>query len=179
MDKMCNEILCLVESENHSGKKQPGIFFKVSVSIFITISLLLSSFFAGAQTSHYIATHKTLATKLSHEYEIPVGIILGVAIIESSAGQTKAARRLHNHFGVVGKNSLHKSGKKSRYKEYKNTAASYYDFCEIISRKSFYAKLKGNMDYKLWIKAISKTGYSENPAVWQKRINEIIVTNHL
>ncbi len=126
-------------------------------------------------TDKYIAKYTPLATELSIEYGIPSSIILAIAAVESSSGTGWACKHLHNHFGIVGKNQNAKNGKrKSRYKQYKNDIASFRDFCKVISRKKFYDSLKGNPNYRLWVKAISKTGYSEIPAMWQKKILYII-----
>jgi hypothetical protein len=48
-----------------------------------------------------------------------------------------------------------------------------------MSRKKYYKKLKGNMDYKLWADAISKAGYSEIPEIWKERLLNIIKKNKL
>lgn len=121
-----------------------------------------------------------MADSLSEAYGIPAAIILGVAIVESGAGTSRNSRLLNNHFGIVGKNNLLKTkGIRTRYKQYASVAASFADFCNLLTRKKFYSALKGNMDYKLWITAISKTGYSEAPAEWRKRITTAIQKNKL
>ena len=87
---------------------------------------------------------------------------------------------LHNHFGIVGKNNLLQTkGIKTRYKQYPNVAASYKDFCRIISRRRFYPKIKGNTDYKVWTDSISKSNYSEVPEEWRKKINATIKKHKL
>jgi Bax protein len=141
--------------------------------------LLLSSQILQAQ-SKYVKKYQPLADSLSALYDIPSSIILGVAIVESGAGNSRNAKLLHNHFGIVGKNNLLKTkGIKSRYKQYSSVAASYDDFCKLLTRRKFYQTLKGKKDYRLWTDAISKTGYSEVPAEWKKRINATIRKNKL
>lgn len=126
------------------------------------------------QTS-YINRYKPLADSLSEVYGIPASVILGVAIIESGSGSSRNAKLLNNHFGIVGKNNLLRTkGIRSRYKQYPTAAASYAGFCQLLSRKRFYSKLKGNNDYKAWLEAISKSGYSESPAEWKKRVGAAI-----
>ena len=128
----------------------------------------------------YIKQYKGLADSLSVLYGIPASVILGVAIIESGSGTSRNAKMLNNHFGIVGKNNLLKTkGIKTRYKQYPNIAASYVDFCKIISRRRFYPSLKGNMDYKAWTDAISKSNYSEVPEEWRKKINNAIKKSDL
>lgn len=163
-----------------SGKK--NIFgYKACVQVILVILLLLTVQVSNAQTAAYIKRHKKMAQTYSRQYNIPVGVILSVAVVESSSGRGDVARRYHNHFGVVGKNrhTKSKSKKRSRYKEYANTAASYRDFCEIVSRKQFYSRLKGTDNCKAWITAISHTGYSEHPAEWSKRVEHVLVGYHL
>jgi flagellum-specific peptidoglycan hydrolase FlgJ len=70
-------------------------------------------------------------------------------------------------------------GIKTRYKQYPDATASFADFCKLQSRKKYYTKLKGNMDYKVWVEAISKSGYSEAPATWKQRVSDTIKKNKL
>lgn len=127
-----------------------------------------------AQTT-YVTTYKPVADSLSQAYGIPSSIILAIAIVESGAGTSRNSKLLNNHFGIVGKNNLLKTkGIKTRYKQYNSVISSYADFCKLLSRRKYYARLKGNNDYKLWIDAISKAGYSEAPVEWRKRITSTI-----
>ncbi len=134
---------------------------------------------ANAQNTSYISNHKSLTEELSAEYGIPYSVILAVAIVESSSGVGKAAKKLNNHFGIVGSNHLPKKGYRSRYKQYDTDADSFLDFCRVISHKNFYADLKNNNDPKQWVKAISQSGYSGKPQIWEKRILNTISTNRL
>jgi len=68
---------------------------------------------------------------------------------------------------------------KTRYKQYPDALSSFIDFCELMTRKKFYKKLKENTDYKPWIDAISKAGYSEVPETWKQRISSVIRKNKL
>lgn len=147
----------------------------------LLLALFLSMFTESLQAqSKYVKKYRHLADSLSKEYEIPAAIILGVAIMESGSGTSRNAKLLNNHFGITGKNNLLKTkGIKSRYKQYQNVADSYIDFCKLISRRRFYATLKGNTDYRLWVEAIAKTGYSEVPVEWKKRVIAVIRRNKL
>ncbi|MEP7318137.1 MAG: glucosaminidase domain-containing protein [Panacibacter sp.] len=134
----------------------------------------------GQAQSAYIKKYCDLADSLSQVYGIPASVILGVAIIESSSGKSRNCKLLNNHFGIVGKNNLLKTkGIKTRYKQYPNAKASFVDFCKVIARKKFYSNLEGNTDYKLWVDAISKTGYSTLPALWKKNVSNAIIRNKL
>jgi flagellum-specific peptidoglycan hydrolase FlgJ len=140
----------------------------------LTLLLLLVSQLVFAQ-SKYIKKYKPLADSLSEEYKIPTAVILGVAIIESGAGTSRNSKLLHNHFGIVGKNDLLKTnGIKSRYKQYKSAADSYLAFCKLLKKRKYYDKLKGNKNYHLWLDAMSKHGYSEDPEGWKQKITACI-----
>lgn len=140
----------------------------------LLVILLLSSHAVFGQ-SKYIKKFKPLADSLAEKYEIPVAVILGVAIIESGAGTSRNSKLLHNHFGIVGKNDLMKTkGIKSRYKQFDDAASSYIAFCKLLKKKKFYDRLKGNMDYNLWLEAMTKAGYSEAPVSWKQNITAAI-----
>ena len=128
----------------------------------------------------YIKDHKTLVTILSETYGIPYSVIMGIAIVESSAGTCDIAVVLNNHFGMAGKNEfVNRFGHKSRYKQYNNEIESFIDFCMLVSSKKFYKKLKGKKDPRLWIQALSRTGYSEEPQTWEQKMLHTIKANHL
>lgn len=145
---------------------------------FVTVCLF--AFLYGSGQKNYIKLYRPLADSLAKVYGIPAAVILGVAIIESSSGTSRNCRLLNNHFGIVGRNNVHKTHKvKTRYKQYPNAAASYNDFCRVLSRKKFYPKLKGNLNVELWLTSISKSGYSEVPSVWKQRVSQAIKSNRL
>jgi uncharacterized FlgJ-related protein len=128
----------------------------------------------------YVRDHKTLVNILAETYGIPYSVIMGVAIVESSAGTCDAAKVLNNHFGMAGKNEfVNRYGHKSRYKQYDNEIESFIDFCLLVSGRKFYKKLKGKKDPRLWLLAISRSGYSEEPEMWQQKIQHTIRANHL
>lgn len=125
--------------------------------------------------SKYIRQYKPIADSLSDIYGVPTSVMLGIAIIESGAGKSRNCKLLNNHFGVKGKNNLMKTkGIKSSYKQYPSGRASYIAFCQLMTRKKFYSKLKGKKDHKLWLDAISKAGYSTVPDVWKRNITAAI-----
>lgn len=146
----------------------------------LVLALLAVSFAANAQNKNYITDHKILASLLGEHYGIPASVILAVAAVESSGGSGPVAKVLNNHFGMVGKNNfVNKRGHKSRYKQYDNEYASYIDFCDMITRKKFYSKLKNNENPRLWIKAMSSSGYSERPEEWEQKIMSVVLSNKL
>jgi flagellum-specific peptidoglycan hydrolase FlgJ len=143
----------------------------------VLLSVIFNSSFAQTK---FVKRFRPLADSLSTEYGIPASVILGISILESSSGTSRNCKLLNNYFGIVGKNKLLKTkGIKTRYKQYHNATASFIDFCHIIKKKKFYKILKGNMNYKLWVDAISKKGYSEIPDIWKERVLTTIRKNKL
>jgi len=133
---------------------------------------------AHAQDASYISNHKVMAFVLSELYGIPTPVILAVAAVESSGGAGPAAKVLNNHFGIEGKNHIvNQYGHKSRYKQYNNVFESYLDFCKLITRKSFYSKLKNRDDVTAWVRAISHAGYSEQPEQWEASVLKVLASN--
>lgn len=160
-------------SETYSHNKRR--FSKKIIFYFSLSFLFLILFQASSAQYKYIQKYTGLADSLSEAYGIPTAVILGIAIVESSFGTSRNCKLLNNHFGIVGRNNLlRKKGIKTRYKQYPDAKSSYIDFCRLMTTKRFYPKLKGNMDYKLWIEAISRAKYSEIPLVWKHGVLFII-----
>ena len=135
----------------------------------VSILLFLFSHLANAQHT-YINNHKPMAEQLSKEYGIPSAIILAIAFVETGGGTSKNSKTLNNHFGIVGKNTVNKS----KYKSFPSVQESYKAFCELVTRKKYYSKLKGNNDHTDWVAAIAGAGYSTQPKEWMRRVNLII-----
>jgi flagellum-specific peptidoglycan hydrolase FlgJ len=144
----------------------------------LLVAVLLGMMFsANAQNKTYIANHKLIAALLGESYGIPAPLILAVATIESSGGKGPAAKVLNNHFGIEGENDyVNKKGHSSRYKQYVNEWASYLDFCQLLTRKRFYNKLKGNPNPKAWVHAMSLAHYSEIPEEWENKVLSVLAT---
>ena len=133
------------------------------------ISILFFSLKISAQNS-YISQYKSIATELSQEFGIPSAIILSIAYVETGGGNSKHAQTLNNHFGMVGKNTVNGS----KFKSFETSKESFRSFCEMISRKKYYQKLKGNFNNSEWLNAIASAGYASNPSEWKKKINMVI-----
>ncbi|PUZ22065.1 Flagellum-specific peptidoglycan hydrolase FlgJ [Chitinophaga costaii] len=146
----------------------------------LVCSLSLMIIFRTAQAQHYTAKsylheYTPVAQQLMKESGIPASIILGVAMLESGMGNSKNARLLHNHFGIVGRNELHKKGTyHSKYKEYANATASYNSFVKTLQRKKWFRSMKGTSDYTLWLKHMHAGKYSAAGNVWVTRVTAII-----
>ena len=154
-------------------------FLENRVSCLLLLAFLFVNQEAVSQ-SKYVKQYQPIADSLSAVYGIPSSVILGVAIIESGAGKSRNCKLLNNHLGIKGKNNLLKrKGIRTAYKQYPDGRASYIGFCKLLSRRKFYPKLKGKMDYKLWLDAISKSNYSTVPHEWKKNITATIKKHKL
>lgn len=151
---------------------KPRSFSRYIFIVFAYLSAFSFKTIAQSKTvTRYVEKYSALADSLSFEFGIPVSVILGVAIVESSSGTGRNAKLLKNHFGIVGKNNLLKTKSiRTKYKQFPDGESSYISFCKLLSRRKFYKKLKGNSDYKLWIDAISRSNYSEVPEIWKKGV---------
>lgn len=147
--------------------------------LFCCIIILLNSGLTYGQKviQNYLSHFLPLSKELSAQYGIPVSIILGVSTLESGSGTSKNCRQLHNYFGVTGHNSLRKG--RSVYKQYATAEDSFRNFCEIVSRKSFYPKLRQNTDYAKWLVAMNHASYASAKQVWINRITNIIKKQRL
>lgn len=143
--------------------------FKSLKVVVISLVLTLISANVNAQKS-YISQNKVMAETLSQEFGIPSAIILAVAYVESGGGTSKNSKTFHNHFGIVGKNTV----TKSRYKSFASAKDSYRAFCEMLSRKKYYTRLKGSDNTAAWVKAMASAGYSTQPQEWMKRVNYVL-----
>lgn len=140
--------------------------FNIKLLSFIVLFFSLS---ISAQNS-YINQYKPLTIELSKEFGIPSAIILSIAYVETGGGNSKHCQTLNNHFGMVGKNTINSS----KFKSFSSSKESFRAFCEMISRKKYYQKLKGNLDYSEWLNAIASAGYAGKPTEWKNKINLVI-----
>jgi len=136
---------------------------------FLSLIILFFSLKISAQNS-YINQYEPIATELSREFGIPSAIILSIAYVETGGGNSKHAQTLNNHFGMVGKNTVNAS----KFKSFESSKESFRAFCEMISRKKYYQKMKGNLDYSQWLNAIASAGYAGKPTEWKQKINTVI-----
>lgn len=152
--------------------KQKG---KLMIQVVAILLLVITGGMKGNAQSSYVKLIKPMADQLSLAYGIPSSIIMAVAIIESGGGNSRNSKILNNHFGIKGKNNaLQEHGVRTAYKQYNSVAESFADFCKLLTRKKFYETLKGNMNYKNWVQAISNAGYSTAPAQWRQKVYSAI-----
>jgi flagellum-specific peptidoglycan hydrolase FlgJ len=101
--------------------------------------------------------------------------MLAIAYHESGGGNSRTAKLLNNHFGIVGPNNLKKTHNiTSRYKQYTSVTDSYFGFCKLISSKSFFSQLKGTTDVAKWVNSIASSGYAGSSKAWAEKIKWII-----
>jgi Bax protein len=143
----------------------------------LIILFLVTSCFLQAQSAaeKYIQKFDSLAIEVLVKYEIPASLVLGVAMQESAAGTSKLCRVNKNHFGVKTrvKSSKTKSGYVSKYRTFETDEDAYLHFGEMISKRKYYQKLKGNMDYMLWLKAMKAAKYATS-AHWITHVDAMI-----
>lgn len=135
----------------------------------LMIFVLFFSLKISAQNS-YINQYKSLATELSQEFGIPTTVILSIAYMETGGGTSSACKILNNHFGMTGKNDINSS----RFKSFNDSKASYRAFCEWVSKRKFYGRLKGSQNHNDWFVAIASSGYSTKPAEWKQKLNLVM-----
>ncbi|WP_374443979.1 glucosaminidase domain-containing protein [Epilithonimonas sp.] len=135
----------------------------------LMIFVLFFSLKISAQNS-YINQYKSLATELSQEFGIPTSVILSIAFMETGGGTSSACKVLNNHFGMTGKNDINSS----RFKSFTDSKASYRAFCEWVSKRKFYGRLKGSQNHNDWFVAIASSGYSTKPAEWKQKLNLVM-----
>jgi flagellum-specific peptidoglycan hydrolase FlgJ len=144
---------------------------------FLILVFLFSSFCLQAQTAaeKYICTYDSLALEVMNTYGIPASLVLGIALQESAAGTSKLCRAKHNHFGVKSRvrSSKTKSGYATMYRKFDSDEESYLHFGEMVSAKKYYLKLKGDMDYTKWLKAMKAARYASS-SQWVSHVDKMI-----
>lgn len=145
--------------------------------LLITIFLWIS--FVSFTQKEYFEKYQNLADSLEGVYGIPSSVMLSIAYYESGGGKSRNAKLLNNHHGIVGSNNLLKTHKiKSRYKQFVSVTASYIGFCDLVSKKSFYSKLKNDKDVSKWVYGLYNSGYCSSTK-WASIILSIIKKNEL
>ena len=143
--------------------------------IAIGIIPYLSSVY-GQQKPTYFDVYRSLADSLSCEYEIPACVMMAVAYHESGGGVSVVAKKLNNHFGIVGDCRYDITQHRSKYRYYPSIRDSYIGFCKLVASKAFYEGIKGNTDEKLWLRKLAATGYASDPN-WASTVCKVVY-NH-
>jgi uncharacterized FlgJ-related protein len=173
----------IARTKNNNAMSLNRLFCRGWVCAVLCIILFAgNTAFAQRSVTRYVNNHKETAVKLMNETGIPASVILGVAMLESGSGTSKNAKLLHNHFGIVGKNKLHKvkgATYRSKYKEFASDAESYQYFVNMLSRKKWFSKVKGKPEYKLWLTHMNHGGYSSAGQEWVRRVTNMITKHKL
>ena len=145
----------------------------------LLITLVLSLNFFSYSQKEYFDTYQILADSLEGVYGIPSSVMLSIAYHESGGGKSRNAKLLNNHHGIKGSNNLLKTHKiKSKYRQFASVEESYVGFCELVTRKKVYGKLKGEEDVSKWVYGIYNSGYCSSKK-WPVAILGIIKKNKL
>lgn len=145
----------------------------MKIKLFLLI-MLSTSVVKAQNTGDYVLSNAFHAQYLMQKHGLPASIILGVAIHESAAGNSKIARYLNNHFGVKGPNSNREI--KSAYRDYPTVDSSYAHFVSfLLSRKYFSILFEkyDQYDYKNWAYGIQRGGYASS-RTWANQVIAII-----
>ncbi len=124
----------------------------------------------------YIDKYLYITLQLMISTGIPASVMLGIAIHETGACTSRNCKLLNNHFGMKAPKRYRIPGTKSitAYKTYESGEESYRQFTEMIQKRKYYPGLKGNMNYKAWIKAIGLSGYARAHSSWKTKIYHFI-----
>ncbi len=145
------------------------------IAVLLVVFISNSNLSAQNVVVNYIQKYQHIAKPISDSFGVPIDLILAIAIVESAAGTSRNSIVLNNHFGLKAGNKLRTvKGIKTRFRDYENDSLSYIDFCTYLSKRKFYAPLKGNFDYNAWLNAMIKSGYSAKPIPWKTK-----VTSHI
>ena len=123
-------------------------------------------------TDRFIEKYLPVAKDIKNDKGIPISIVLGVSAWESGSGTSLNAKQLNNFFGIKGKNSLKK--RRTAYKQFSSANAAFLEFAEMVTRTKYYPKLKDDMDYHKWLKAMNSAGYAGAKQAWIKGITGVI-----
>ncbi len=141
---------------------------------FIILLLFIQiSFSSKAIIPKNLEKYRNFIDSIALQYQIPADLIIGVGICESGFGTSKKAKQLNNYFGIRGK---YTRKRKTSYVYFDKPEDSIVEFCELITRKNYYEKLKGNPDAIVWVKALSKAHYAANGRIWSRLVKRAIVS---
>jgi uncharacterized FlgJ-related protein len=140
--------------------------------LFLLILILLTCTCLGASPGN-VEKYRKFVDSVALHYQIPANLIFGVGVCESGFGLSKHGKRLNNYFGIRGKYSkIHKT----TYRYYAKPEDSIVSFCELVARKRFYKKLKGNKDPMIWVQALAKAHYAKDGTIWTKLVKKAIAS---
>ena len=110
----------------------------------------------AAQVRAYINRFEKVAQGEERKFNIPAPAAMALAILNSRAGQSAAAKRDHNHFGTI---------TADRY--YENAWMNWRAHSEIVDKR-FPQLADNSVNYQQWVAALAKTNYSSDPKLADK-----------
>ena len=145
--------------------------FSTAISLFIFSSVTLAQSSVMSK-QEYIAAYKDFAIQDMIVSGVPASITIAQAILESSSGNSKLAKKGNNHFGIKCHNNwtgpslkMDDDEKNECFRKYKSALDSYRDHSSFLTGRDRYAFLfKYDItDYKKWAHGLKKAGYATNP----------------
>jgi flagellum-specific peptidoglycan hydrolase FlgJ len=104
----------------------------------------------AAQVRAYINRFEKVAQGEEQKFNIPAPAAMALAILNSKAGQSAAAKRDHNHFGTI---------TADRY--FENAWMNWRAHSEIVNKR-FPDLADNSVNYQQWVAALAKTNYSSD-----------------
>jgi len=104
----------------------------------------------AAHVRAYINRFEKVAQGEEQKFNIPAPAAMALAILNSKAGQSAAAKRDNNHFGTI---------TSDRY--YENAWMNWRAHSEIVNKR-FPQLADNSVNYQQWVAALAKTNYSSD-----------------
>jgi flagellum-specific peptidoglycan hydrolase FlgJ len=111
------------------------------------------------------------AKEVSRKYGIPVGVILGQAVLESNWGKSKLSKETKNQFGMKCNNRRHKNccgvysddKPNDKFRKFNTIKASFMAYGELLQGRRYSKARKQGSNYRLWAYELKRAGYATNP----------------
>jgi flagellum-specific peptidoglycan hydrolase FlgJ len=104
----------------------------------------------AAQVRAYVNRFEKVAQGEEQKFNVPAPAAMALAILNSNAGQSSAAKRDNNHFGTI---------TSDRY--FENAWMNWRAHSEIVNRR-FPELADNSVNYQQWVAALAKTTYSSD-----------------
>ena len=139
--------------------------------------------------AEYIERYKDIAVAHAEKYGIPASIKMAQGILESSGGNSTAAREGNTHFNIKVKKADNWRGEviyrdddapNEPFRAYSSAEESWLDHSEYLDTQPRYDSLfrYDVTDYRSWARGLKNCGYATDPLYAEKLIR-IIEENEL
>jgi len=154
---------------------------KLLCSIFVCISLNMSSQTKSAIFQEYINQYKDIAIEQMVRHGIPASITLAQGLLESGAGNSELAKKSNNHFGIkcgsnwFGATYTHfDDGRNECFRSYETVRESYEDHSLFLKKERYSRLFRLNiLDYQGWARGLKACGYATSPTYAERLISLI------